>query len=153
MLQDTYVLQDKCKWVEPRLQAPRPFFLPQATLSSVRFPIFLFAPLLLGTCLLAKDCLFCLCLLPLQATIDCISVPRCAGNPLHGFRYLVLMTATTVKKSSHSCHKLDVTMLERYVKGVLFKVRERGWLLTSFVSEMNQRDFRWMRLKISLNIN
>ena len=114
-------------------------------------PIFLFAPLLLGTCLLAKACLFYLCLFPLQATTDCISVPRCAGNPLHGFRYLVLMTATTVKKSSHSCHKLDVTMLERYVKGALFKVWERGWLLTSFVSEMNQRDFRWMRLKISLN--
>ncbi|CAH3020079.1 unnamed protein product, partial [Porites evermanni] len=60
------------------------------------------------------------------ATIDCISVPRCTGNLLQGFRYLVLMTATTLKKSSHSCHKLDVKMLERYVKGMLLKAWERG---------------------------
>ena len=90
----------------------------------------------------AKVCLYCLCLPPLQATIDCISVPRCAGNLLQGFRYLVLMTATTLKKSSHSCHKLDVKMLERYVKGMLLKAWERGWLLTSFVSEINQKNIR-----------
>ena len=90
----------------------------------------------------AKVCLFCLCLPPLQATIDCISVPRCAGNLLQGFRYLVLMTATTLKKSSYSCHTLDVKMLERYVKGMLLKAWERGWLLTSFVSEINQKNIR-----------
>ena len=33
-------------------------------------------------------------------------------------------------------------MLERYVKGMLLKAWERGWLLTSFVSEINQKNIR-----------
>ena len=52
-----------------------------------------------------------------KVTIDCLSFPRCPGNILQAFRSMVLTAATTLKKTSDACHKLDVSILERYVKG------------------------------------
>ena len=50
----TYVLQDNSKWAvrwAARLRAPPASFLPQASLSLLRTPIFFFAPAPLGSLL------------------------------------------------------------------------------------------------------
>ena len=52
-----------------------------------------------------------------QATIDCLSVPRCHGNLLKMLCYFVLTTATTLKQTRNICPNLDVTSLEGCVKG------------------------------------
>ncbi|KAJ7379020.1 hypothetical protein OS493_018814 [Desmophyllum pertusum] len=54
----------------------------------------------------------------LQATIDCLSVPRCPGNLLRTFRYFVLVTALSLSKASNACSRLDVKTLQGYVSGV-----------------------------------
>ena len=51
-----------------------------------------------------------------QATIDCLSVPRCLGNLLSTFRYYVLVTALSL---SQACPHLDITTLRGYVAGQL----------------------------------
>ena len=54
----------------------------------------------------------------LQATIDCLAVPRCSGNLLRTFRYFVLVTALSLSKASNACPRLDVKTLQGYVNGM-----------------------------------
>lgn len=55
----------------------------------------------------------------LQATIDCLSVPRCRGNVLNAFRYFVLTTATILMAIPNTCSDLQLSKLQDYVKGKL----------------------------------